>query len=119
MEKQLSVVVISIIPFDERGAVDEHGYRQQLRRLSDAGCSVYVAGSASSEAYTLSPEEIDQVLAISYEELQGKVPYRAMGFEPRTAHELIDFMRRVERSGIDTAQIFSLDMGHGSKPSEA
>ena len=28
-------------------------------------------------------------------------------------------MRHVERSKIDTAQIFSLDIGHGTKPSEA
>jgi 4-hydroxy-tetrahydrodipicolinate synthase len=117
--KKLSVVVISIIPFKENGAIDEEGYRRQLRRLAEAGCSVYVAGSASSEANTLSPDELDRVLAISYEELQGKVPYRAMGCEPRKAGEMVQFMRHVERSGIDTAQIFSLDMGHGAKPSEA
>jgi 4-hydroxy-tetrahydrodipicolinate synthase len=119
MEKKLSVVVISIVPFDEDGAIDEAAYRRQLRRLRDAGCSVYVAGSGSSEAYTLSPEEMDRVLAISYEELEGHVPYRAMGCEPHKASEMIDFMRRVERSKIGAAQIFSLDIGHGTKPSEA
>jgi len=118
MSKKLSVVVISSIPFNEDGSIDEQGYRTQLRRLSDAGCAVYVAGSASSEAYTLTPEELDRVLAISYEELEGKVPYRAMGCEPRKSGEMVQFMRQVEKSGIANAQIFSLDMGHGSKPSE-
>jgi dihydrodipicolinate synthase/N-acetylneuraminate lyase len=119
VSKKLSVVVISTIPFDNEGKIDEQGYRRQLRRLSDAGCSVYVAGSASSEAYTLSPEELDLILAISYEELEGSVPYRAMGCEPRKASEMVQFMRQVEKSKITTAQIFSLDMGHGSKPNEA
>jgi dihydrodipicolinate synthase/N-acetylneuraminate lyase len=119
MKKKHSVVVISIIPFDESGGLDEAGYRRQLGRLRDAGCSVYIAGSSSSEAYTLSPEELDRVLAISYEELQGRVPYRAMGCEPRKASEMIEFMRHVERSKIGAAQIFSLDIGHGTKPSEA
>jgi 4-hydroxy-tetrahydrodipicolinate synthase len=119
MDKKLSVVVISIIPFDERGRIDEAGYRRQLRRISEAGCSVYVAGSASSEANTLTPEELERVLAISREELEGKVPYRAMGCEPRKASDMIAFMRQVERARIETAQIFSLDMGHGAKPNEA
>jgi 4-hydroxy-tetrahydrodipicolinate synthase len=117
--KPLSVVVISIIPFQADGQIDEGAYRRQLGRLRDAGCSVYVAGSASSEAYTLTPDELDRVLAISREELQGRVPYRAMGCEPRQATDMIRFMRQVERSGIDTAQIFSLDVGHGHRPSEA
>jgi 4-hydroxy-tetrahydrodipicolinate synthase len=119
MKKKLSVVVITIVPFDDKGAVDEAAYRRQLGRLRDAGCAVYVAGSASSEAYTYTPEELDRILAISYEELEGKVPYRAMGWEPRTAADMIGFMKRVERSKIGTAQIFSLEIGHGTKPSEA
>src|SRR5688572_25463862 len=109
MEKKLSVVVICIIPFDKDGKVDEAMYRRQLRRLSDAGCSVYVAGSSSSEANTLSPDELDRVLAISVEELQGKVPFRAMGCEPRTSEQMVDFMRHVEKAKFEAAQIFSLD----------
>jgi 4-hydroxy-tetrahydrodipicolinate synthase len=32
---------------------------------------------------------------------------------------MVTFMRHVERSGIKTAQIFTLDVGHGHKPTEA
>lgn len=119
MSKELSVVVISIIPFLENGQIDEAGYRQHLRRLVKAGCAVYVAGSSSSEAFTLTAEDLDRVLQISREELDGKTTYRAMGFEPRQASELITFMKHVEKARIDTAQIFSLDIGHGTRPSEA
>ncbi|MEI4488613.1 dihydrodipicolinate synthase family protein [Frigidibacter sp. MR17.14] len=119
MTKELSVVVISIIPFDAQGQVDEAAYRRHLRRLVKARCSVYVAGSSSSEAFTLTPEDLDLVLQISREELDGKTTYRAMGFEPRQASELVTFMKHVERARIGTAQIFSLDIGHGTRPSEA
>ncbi len=119
MAKTLSVVVITITPFTEDGKLDESKYRQQLRRLVTEGCSVYVAGSGTSEAYTFTPEERDRVLEISVEELKGKVPMRAMGCEPRTAKDMIDFMRAAERAKVDAAQIFSLEIGHGIHPTPA
>jgi 4-hydroxy-tetrahydrodipicolinate synthase len=118
MKKKLSVVVITLTPFDEEGCLDEAAYRRQLGRLRQAGVSVYVAGSGSSEGYTLTPEELDRVLAISVEELKGHVPFRAMGCEPRIPREMIQFMRQAEKAKVDAAQIFSLDIGHGSKPSK-
>jgi 4-hydroxy-tetrahydrodipicolinate synthase len=119
MTKKLSVVVITITPFTDDGKFDETAYRQQLRRLAAEGCSVYFAGSGTSEAYTFTPEERDRVMAISVEELKGKVPSRAMGCEPRTAKEMIDFIRAAERAKVDAAQIFSLEIGHGINPTPA
>ena len=116
MAKNLSVVVITVTPFAADGKFDEVAYRQQLRRLAEAGCSVYFAGSGTSEAYTFTPEERDRIMAISVEELKGKVPSRAMGCEPRTAKEMIDFIRAAERAKVDAAQIFSLEIGHGIHP---
>ncbi len=119
MAKKLSVIVITITPFDEKGRLDEAAYRKHLGRLRDAGVSVYVCGGGSGEAYSLTPDERDRVLAISVEELKGKVPVRAMGFEPRLASEMVDFMRAAERAKVDAAQIFSLEIGHGAKPTHA
>lgn len=118
MTKKLSAVVISITPFDEAGRLDEQGLRNHLGRMRSAGVSVYVGGSGSGEGYTLTPDELDSVLAISVEELKGKVPFRAMGAEPRTASEMIAFMRHAERAKVDAAQIFSLEIGHGAKPTD-
>src|SRR5258708_34682848 len=78
-KKKLSVVVISTTPFAEDGSIDEEAYRRQLRRLGAAGCSVYFAGSGTTEAYTFTPEERDRALSIAVEELKGKVQVRAMG----------------------------------------
>ncbi len=119
MKKNLSVVVISLTPFDEQGRLDEVALRRQFGRLRDAGCSVYAAGSGSSEGYSLTTVERDRVLAIAVEELKGKVQVRAMGCEPRQASEMVSFLQAAERSGVDAAQIFSLEIGHGAKPTPA
>ena len=119
MKKNLSVVVISVTPFDEQGRIDEPALRRQFGRMRDAGCSVYAAGSGSGEGYSLTMDERDRILAIAVEELKGRVPVRAMGCEPRQASEMVSFLRAAERSGVDAAQIFSLEIGHGAKPTFA
>ncbi|MGH6862212.1 MAG: dihydrodipicolinate synthase family protein [Phyllobacterium sp.] len=119
MPKKLSVVVVSLTPFDDQLKLDEPAFRSHLRRLKEARVCVYVGGSGSGEGYSLSVADRDRVLAIAVEELNGHVPCRAMGCEPRTADEMVEFLRAAERSGVDAAQIFSLDIGHGSKPSIA
>ena len=116
MAKKLSVVVISITPFDKNGGLDEAAFRKQLGRLREAGVAVYVCGGGSGEAYALTQEERGRVMAIAVEELKGKVPVRAMGFEPRLASEMVTFVKAAERAKIDAVQIFSLEIGHGAKP---
>lgn len=117
-KKKLSVITISITPFDAKGELDEAGLRQHLRRLRDAGVSVYLCGSGSGEGYSLTPEEVDRILAIGVEELKGRVDVYADGVEPRTTKEMVRYMRRVENSKVDAVRIMPLDPGHGSKPRE-
>jgi len=107
---------ISITPFTEEGAIDESGLRRHLRRLGEAGIGVYVGGGGSGEGYTLSPEETRRVLDIAVEELKGVTRIRAMGVEPRTARQMIDFLAMAKAAGVDAAQVYSLDVGHGHSP---
>jgi 4-hydroxy-tetrahydrodipicolinate synthase len=116
--REPSTYVISLTPFTADGALDEEGLRGHLRRLADAGIGVYVAGSGSGEAYTLTDHELERVLAIAAEELAGKVPVRGMGREPRTAAEMVRFGAMVRAAGLDAAQIYSLDIGHGNQPTD-
>lgn len=108
--------VISITPFDERGELDEGAFRAHLRRLGEAGIGVYVGGSGSGEGYTLSRDESERLLRIAVEELKGKVPVRAMGVEPRTAKQMIEFLAMAKDCGVDAAQVYSLDVGHDVAP---
>lgn len=111
-----STYVISITPFNKRGGLDEAGFRAHLQRLRASGIGVYVGGSGSGEGYTLSKKEMARVIEIGVDELKGKVPIRAMGVEPRTAKQMVEFLGVAKSIGVDAAQIYSLDVGHGAAP---
>ena len=113
-----STFVISITPFTEDGAVDEVALRGHLQRMAAAGIGVYLGGGGSGEGYVLSPDETRRLLQIGVEELRGKVPVRAMGVEPRTSVDMIEYLEMVSGIGVDAAQIYSLDQGHGHRPTQ-
>ena len=108
--------VVSITPFNDDGQLDEDGLRRHLRRMADAGIGVYLGGSGSGEGYSLDASEMRRVLEIGADELRGRVPVRAMGVEPRTAHEMVELGRVAADVGVDAMQVYSLDLGHGNAP---
>lgn len=113
-----STFVISITPFTADGTLDEAGLRGHLARMRDAGIGVYLAGSGSGEGYTLTTDELERVLTIGAEELLGHVPVRAMGVEPRSADQMIELGRVVAATGLEGMQLYSLDQGHGNRPTK-
>jgi 4-hydroxy-tetrahydrodipicolinate synthase len=108
--------VISITPFDDEGEIDWDATRAHWQRLRESGVGVYVGGGGSGEGHALLTHEVDALLAAAAEELSGRVPTRAMGVEPRTARQMIEFGRQVNAAGLDTMQVYSLDMGHLGVP---
>ena len=110
---------ISITPFDEQGVIDEEKLRGHFRYLGAGGVGVYVAGGASGEAFTFTRDENKLVLTAAAEELKGKAPVRAMGIEPRSAGQMIAFAELAAEAGLDAVQVYSLDQGHGLRPSDA
>jgi len=114
----LSTLVISVTPFDDEERFDAEAFRRHCRWLADGGVGTYVVGGGSGEAYTLTTAETAACLAIAAEELKGRVPVRAMGTEPRSAAQMIEFGRMVADHGLDAMQVYSLDMGHGFAPSD-
>jgi len=114
-----SVFVISITPFDPEGRLDEVALRAHLDRMADAGVGVYLGGGGSGEGFTLDDDEARRVLEIGVDQIGGRVPVRAMGIEPRTAQQMIDYIGVAAEAGVDAAQIYSLDPGHGHRPTSA
>src|SRR5262249_39344114 len=84
-----SVFVVSITPFDAAGRVDEAGLRAHLQRMVAAGIGVYVGGGGSGEGFVLTSDERRRILEVASEELRGRVPFRSMGVETRSAAEMI------------------------------
>ena len=113
-----SAHVVSITPFAEDQSLDEPALRAHLRRLAEAGIGVYVGGGGSGEGYTLSDAERRRVVEVAVDELKGRVPVRSMGVEPRTAAEMVDHLAMVAAAGVDAAQVYSLDVGHGHRPKQ-
>ena len=111
---RLTCSVIAITPFTDDGALDEAAVRAHLRRMADAGIGVYVGGGGSGEGFTLTDAEMRRLLDVATEELDGRV--RAMGVEPRTAAHMIEFTRTAAAAGVEACQIYSLDPGHGHRP---
>ena len=87
--------------------------------MAEAGIGVYVGGGGSGEGFVLTPDERRRILEIAAEELGGKVPFRSMGVETRSAEEMIEYLRVAASAGVDAAQIYSLDLGHGHVPTQA
>src|SRR4029079_3409237 len=85
----------------------------------DAGVGVYLGGSGSGEGYTLTAAELERVLTVGAEELRGRVPVRAMGVEPGSAHEMIELGRVAASAAVDALHVYSLDLGHGNAPTAA
>jgi 4-hydroxy-tetrahydrodipicolinate synthase len=111
-----STFVISITPFDAEGRIDESALRMHLDRMADAGVGVYLGGGGSGEGFTFTDDEARRVLQIGVDQIGGRVPVRAMGIEPRTAQQMIDYIAMAADVGVDAAQVYSLDPGHGHRP---
>jgi 4-hydroxy-tetrahydrodipicolinate synthase len=87
--------------------------------MAASGIGVYVGGGGSGEGYTLSEAETRRVLEVAADELGGRSPVRAMGVEPRTADAMVAYARLAGDAGLDAVQIYSLDPGHGHRPTAA
>src|SRR5262245_10367160 len=107
-DRPSSTFVIAITPFAPGGALDEPALRGHLQRMGAAGVGVYVGGGGSGEGFTLDPAEARRVVEIAVEELRGVVPVRAMGTEPRTADEMVEYVQMAAGLGIEACQIYSL-----------
>ncbi|WP_326522890.1 dihydrodipicolinate synthase family protein [Sphingomonas sp.] len=116
MTSRKIVFAMSTTPFTDDGALDETGFRRHLRRLRDAGVGVYLGSPGSGEGYALSEEERRRVFEIGVEELKGRVPVHANPPEPRSAAELIAWMRMAIDVGVDCVELYALDAGHGMRP---
>jgi 4-hydroxy-tetrahydrodipicolinate synthase len=109
----------SVTPFDEQGELDEDALVFLMNRLATAGVGAYLGTASPGEGHTLSDDETERLYGISLQTVAGRVPVRAMGAEPRTAKEFARYVRIAESVGLDAAQLYSLDMGHGNRPTDA
>ena len=66
----------------------------------------------------LTDDEIDRIAEVA-DEIGGRTPVYAMGREPRSAVEAMDFARRMLDRGLDAVQVGPVDPGHSYVPTES
>jgi 4-hydroxy-tetrahydrodipicolinate synthase len=108
-----------ITTFAEDGSLDEKAMADHLSRIGTAGVGVYLGSSSPGEGYQLSLKEVERLYAIGHEVLKGVAPVRAMGVEPRSVDDIMQYVRLAEHCDLDGMQLYCLDLGHGNSPSEA
>jgi 4-hydroxy-tetrahydrodipicolinate synthase len=115
----LMLAASCMTPFRKDGAVHEEALRRQLNRFVDAGLAVWLVSSGTAEGNVLTDDEIDRIAEIAADEIGGRTPVYAMGREPRSAVEAMDFARRMLDRGLDAVQVGPVDPGHSYLPTES
>jgi 4-hydroxy-tetrahydrodipicolinate synthase len=110
------VFTMSITPFTVSGELDEDAFRAHLRRMVDAAVGVYLASPGTGEGHSLSLAELERVYQLGVEVCKDKVPIYANLREGRNARDVIDRVEIAERAGVDVIQIYTVDAGHGMRP---
>lgn len=98
------IIPAMVTPFTPEGEVDEAGLRALVRRLLAGGVHGLFPVGSTGEAYTLTHEERQRVIAVVVEEAAGRVPVMAGAGLPST-RESIQAARDAERAGANALSV--------------
>src|SRR5690349_3064009 len=117
MTASLTTYCCTVTCFADDGRIDDASMRAHFVRIAQAGVGLYVGSPSPGEGATLTPKELAHLLSLAKEAAGGRVAVRAMGVEPRHSAEMKSLVAIAADAGVDAVQIYSLDIGHGVKPS--
>ena len=73
-DRLFGIVPPTTTAFDPSGEIDESGIRAQVRFLLGAGVHGLAAGGSTGEGHTLDHEEFVRLMAVTVDEVAGRVP---------------------------------------------
>lgn len=95
-----------VTPFDEKGEIDEKGFRENIQyQILNHVDGVVVLGT-TGEAPTLSEKERTRLIRIAREETQGKIPL-IVGTGSYSTAQSIENTRQAETFGADAAMLIA------------
>jgi len=101
------VMTALVTPFKSNAkTIDEDAYRMHLERQIDAGVDALIPAGTTGEAATLSFEEHKHLIAITVEQVAGRVPVIAGTGSNNTA-ESIELTQAAKDLGADAALLIS------------
>jgi 4-hydroxy-tetrahydrodipicolinate synthase len=117
-QRELRCGASLLTPFDKDGKVNEEVYRVQLRRLIEAGLDLWVLSSGTAEGNVLTVAEMDRLAQLAVEEAGAETTVYAMGNEPRSALQAIEFSKRMHDLGVGVVQVGPVEPGHSYMPND-
>jgi 4-hydroxy-tetrahydrodipicolinate synthase len=105
-------------PFTRTKELDEPALRESLQRFVDARIVAFLASGGSSEANSLTPDEIERLYVFGVEAYRGKLPVYANFPEVLTAREAIQQAQIAIRAGVDAVNFYGPAGIHGYKPTD-
>jgi 4-hydroxy-tetrahydrodipicolinate synthase len=109
------VFAVTCTPFDEAGGIDESALRRHLRWMVDEGGvhGVVPTGSTGEFAF-LSEAERKQVVAITIDEIQGKLPV-VVGSAACSTRETVMYAQYAQNAGAQGVMVVPPYYGHLSQ----
>jgi 4-hydroxy-tetrahydrodipicolinate synthase len=100
------VIPAVLLPFKDDFAIDEGAYRGHLRDVAAVdGISAITTNAHASEVHACSPEEQERVLAVTMEEVGGRLPVIA-GIYADGSHLAARLARRAAAGGAGALLVF-------------
>src|SRR6266480_305591 len=95
------VIAFPVTPFKRDLSLDLDGLRKNLAALGGHSLCVVIAAGGTGELYSLTPNEHQQVVRATVEQIGGKIPVlAAVGFNPAVAAELAKASAATGANGI-------------------
>lgn len=104
MQRLTGAYTAVITPFDATGAIDEEGFRNNLRFQHQEGIDGVVVLGTTGETPTLTQREKQQLVTIAVEELRGKIPV-IVGTGTYSTRETLESSLQAEQQGADALLI--------------
>ena len=117
--EDVTVYSMMATPFRDDGTVDLDGYASLLDTMCTANIGVYLGSGGAGEGHALSVSELGELYRVGVDVCKGRVPVAANPREPRTADQMLELATAAAEAGVDLVQLYSLDAGHGMKPTAA
>lgn len=103
-EEIKGVIPPLVTPFRDDETIDEPALRLQVRYMMSKGVHGIVAGGSAGEGFTLTREELQRIVAVTAEEVDGRVPM-IPGIIANSTREAVLRAKDLISFGIDALQI--------------
>ncbi len=98
--------VAMVTPFDDKGDIDEEGFRSNINYLIDKGVNGLVGAGTTGESATLTHEEHKQIIEVLVDEVDGRVETIA-GTGSNSTSEALNLTEFAKDVGVDAALVIT------------